>query len=219
MEIWRFATVLFFAGRHFVPHPGISGITRFTEYPYFTRNTMFDFFKRKPKPIQCTDIVWMTGAEKQQGFLELLKDYPDSLVMAWFPETQKLFQNCLAQCGLAHTVHLAKSGTAGGTYSAVLFLEHHPVLTKEQEVLEQFASSKILFVNSLDEPLLRLFDGEKIVQMLRRMGHQEGESVSHHMISSSIRKAQENVEKKVGFTLTHYAQSAEEWFAKYLKNE
>ncbi len=51
------------------------------------------------------------------------------------------------------------------------------------------------FFVSLEDNLMRLFGSERIAKMMDRMGHEEGESIQHTMISKSIERAQKKVEE------------------------
>ncbi|KKP24167.1 MAG: Protein translocase subunit SecA [candidate division TM6 bacterium GW2011_GWF2_28_16] len=51
------------------------------------------------------------------------------------------------------------------------------------------------FYLSLEDDLIRIFGGEKLKNTMVKMGMQEGESIEHGMVSRSIEKAQEKVEK------------------------
>lgn len=51
------------------------------------------------------------------------------------------------------------------------------------------------FYLSLEDDLMRIFGGERMKKMMERMGMKPGESIEHRMISRSIEKAQERVEK------------------------
>lgn len=96
----------------------------------------------------------------------------------------------------------------------VLFAEHHPLLSRDKAALEGVASlpfsSRILFYTALDDAIMNRFGGDRIVSLMKSLGHEENECIEHSMISSSIRKAQEKVEKKVRSETG--ARSAEEWF-------
>ena len=51
------------------------------------------------------------------------------------------------------------------------------------------------FYLSLDDDLVRIFGGEKLKSTMVRMGMEPGESIEHKMVSRSIEKAQQKVEK------------------------
>ena len=51
------------------------------------------------------------------------------------------------------------------------------------------------FYVSLEDPLMRLFGSDRIANLMDRMGHKEGESLQHGMITKSIERAQKKVEE------------------------
>ena len=50
------------------------------------------------------------------------------------------------------------------------------------------------FYLSLDDNLMRIFASEKVTNLMRRLGMEEGEAIEHRMVSNSIEKAQRKVE-------------------------
>jgi preprotein translocase subunit SecA len=50
------------------------------------------------------------------------------------------------------------------------------------------------FYLSLEDNLMRLFASEKVANMMRRMGMEEGEAIEHRIVTNSIEKAQRKVE-------------------------
>ncbi|MDO4632777.1 MAG: preprotein translocase subunit SecA [Eubacteriales bacterium] len=50
------------------------------------------------------------------------------------------------------------------------------------------------FYISLEDDLMRLFGSERLMNMFRSLGVEEGEQIEHKMLSSSIEKAQEKIE-------------------------
>ncbi|MBM4325436.1 MAG: hypothetical protein FJ115_17950 [Deltaproteobacteria bacterium] len=92
--------------------------------------------------------------------------------------------------------------------------EHHP-LKEEDEVLFSFMSrlpcrSRIRFHCALDEPLFKLFGGERVVSLLKSLGWNEKDHISHSVISSAIEKAQEKVKQKARGN--QRVDSIEDWF-------
>ena len=51
------------------------------------------------------------------------------------------------------------------------------------------------FFLSLEDDLMRLFGNERISRVMEKMGFQEGESIEHSMITSSVERAQKKVEE------------------------
>jgi len=52
------------------------------------------------------------------------------------------------------------------------------------------------FYLSLEDDLMRLFNSDKIVKIMDKLGIEEGEVITHKMVSRSIEKAQKKVEKR-----------------------
>jgi preprotein translocase subunit SecA len=50
------------------------------------------------------------------------------------------------------------------------------------------------FYLSLDDNLMRIFASEKVTNIMRRLGMEDGEAIEHRMVSNSIEKAQRKVE-------------------------
>lgn len=96
----------------------------------------------------------------------------------------------------------------------ILVAEHHPIASRDQALIEAFTGfpckSQIIFHLAMTDALMVHFGGEKILGLLKALGHDDETCISHTMISSSIRKAQEKIEKKVRRETS--AESAEEWF-------
>ena len=51
------------------------------------------------------------------------------------------------------------------------------------------------FYVSLEDKLMRLFNSDRIVKVMDKMGHKEGEVIQHSMITKSIERAQKKVEE------------------------
>jgi hypothetical protein len=95
------------------------------------------------------------------------------------------------------------------TGKKIIFVEHYPLLKKEQELIEKLALPEVFIHSALDEPMFAHFGGDKIVKMMKQLGMKEEQSVQHKMISQAIVNAQEKIEKKV--SSEHLAGSQREW--------
>lgn len=51
------------------------------------------------------------------------------------------------------------------------------------------------FFVSLEDPLMRLFNSDRIAGLMDKMGHKEGEMIQHSMVTKSIERAQKKVEE------------------------
>jgi len=103
----------------------------------------------------------------------------------------------------------------GGEPFRVRFVvgERHLLRTKDDAFLP-FAErltppGRIGFHLSLEDPVLRLFAGDWVGDVLRRLGMQESDAVESRMIARRIRAAQNKIAKLA--VLDRPADSAEEW--------
>jgi hypothetical protein len=171
----------------------------------------FNFFSSKPRGPVAKDLVWINTAAKQEGFKSILQKHPDAIVAAWFNDTIQSFQEYLHKEKLNTTIRPARQIVSPQVENkTVILLEHYPLHDKEEQLWQSWKSSSLYILNSLDEPLFAAFGGERIVDIMRKMGMQENESVEHALISKSLRNAQEKIRKKV--VTEHSANSSAEWF-------
>ncbi len=99
----------------------------------------------------------------------------------------------------------------------VLVAEHYP-LPEGDETLLTFLSnlscqSTIRFHSALDDPLFKIFGKEgigRVVEIMKTLGQNEKEYISHRLVTSAILKAQKDVKKKA--TGDNKVDSMEEWF-------
>jgi hypothetical protein len=103
----------------------------------------------------------------------------------------------------------------GGEPFPVTFVvaERHPLRAKDDSFLpvaERLTPpGRIGFHLSLEDPVLRLFAGEWVGDVLRRLGMEEKEAIESRMIARRIRAAQKKIAKLA--VLDRPADSAEEW--------
>ena len=92
--------------------------------------------------------------------------------------------------------------------------EHHPLYECDEALLSLMSTlpcrSRIRFHSALDEPLLKMFGAEKVLDVLKRLGLDERQYISHSLISSAIEKAQKKIkDKTIG---NQRVDSMDEWF-------
>jgi len=96
----------------------------------------------------------------------------------------------------------------------VVVAEHYPIPERDADVIFYASSlpySTILcFHIALDEPLMRLFGAERVVGLLKKLGWDEKESITHPMVTSAIGNAQKKVKKEASGD--QRVGSMEEWF-------
>lgn len=159
--------------------------------------SLFNLFRKKENVPVITDQVWMTQAAKIQGCLELLRKQPDLTLVAWSQVTKDLFQKNIRDKGIYHEVILVSETLPARMRNRdICFLEHHLFYRKEIELLQSWKCEKVLFLNSVEDPVFILSGSDRIVQLMEKMGMKEEEVLEHSMISKSIQRVQQKLEKE-----------------------
>jgi hypothetical protein len=100
-----------------------------------------------------------------------------------------------------------------------LFIGHYPISQPEEKVLQQLKVinyDSFVFYLSFDDPLMKIFGAQNILSLLEKIGLEEEEAVEHPMVTKAIRRAIEQVDKKVAIEKS--AVSSEQWFALNVKS-
>jgi hypothetical protein len=102
----------------------------------------------------------------------------------------------------------------------VIFPEHYPISAEEDKILRIISDitfkTKVTFYADLDEEFFKLFGGERIKEMMIKLGLKEEETVSHNMVSKSLRNAQQKIAEHT--KIDQKSRSQAEWFSKnYIK--
>lgn len=118
--------------------------------------------------------------------------------------------------GLARAFQVANPMTAANEGSAlqIMVAEHHPMQSPDREIVDAAAKLscqvQLRFYFSLDDPVMRHFGAASIKALFERLRIAKTECISHHLINTAIRTAQEKIESQVGKDVpTH---SADDWF-------
>jgi len=173
---------------------------------------IFDLFRKGNKLPKIKDLVWKNQAAKFNGCLKLIEQYPDALWISWFNETQNSFNQFIGnKNGIKIEIQMAKSVMPFMVENKrVFFLEHYPLRTTEENLMQDWNPIEITVLNALDEPLFEQFGGDRIVGLMEKMGMLEDEFLEHSMISSSIKNAQEKLQQKI--TVENSTNSSKDWF-------
>jgi preprotein translocase subunit SecA len=94
----------------------------------------------------------------------------------------------------------------------VLVPEMHPLPEREADVAafaEQLPSPTLVQFASLEDPVMKLFAGAWLNEMLKHLGMKEDEEIRSSMVSRQIRRAQQRIARQVETEVG--AQSVEEW--------
>lgn len=92
--------------------------------------------------------------------------------------------------------------------------EHHPLPARDQAIIDAAQNlpreTRICFHAALTDPLLVYFGAGQITRWYKQLGADEESSLSHHLIDTAIRAAQEKVAQRVVNEMP--TSSADDWF-------
>jgi hypothetical protein len=167
-------------------------------------------------------------------------EHPNTLILAHFPTTLSLLESSLRTAGInfrqysvSDTWNLCSIGervVTGLVRSVeadrpelgnpvlrrlqVMVVEHHPIFGRDRTLLDACdrlqCKPEVSFHIALDEPLMQHFGGQDLVTLLKRLGADESESISHPLVTSAVRNAQKKIEKQTQRDLP--TESIEDWF-------
>ena len=193
---------------------------------------LFDFFfgggKRSNVNV-VPDVIWLNITAKLTGIRKDVVAQSSSgavgvLLVAHFPDVVDQLYRIAAENGnnIPIKVSLAKDLSTDlvaewsineSATVAIIVGERHPLPKHDDEVL-QFAESlphqvRLIRHVSLEDPLMKVFAGEWVENLLRRMGMAEDEAIESNMVSRRIKAAQQKIEKEAFGDSD--ANSAAEW--------
>ena len=178
---------------------------------------LFSFFSKKETApqLKVKDVIWMHNEGKKQGCIRLLLQQPNTALVAWFPETQQLWQVFLQQRQLSQTVLLARGfNTLQLAGKQVMMLEHYPLAEKETTFFQSLNQPEVVVLSAMDEPLFTAFGGDRIIAMMQKLEMKEDEAIEHSMITKSLKNAQSKLEEKLKGGIEQTATSMQDWFSK-----
>lgn len=171
---------------------------------------MFGFFnKRSSNSYQVNDKIWLSKQAKWNFCADMLKKNPQCLFIAWFEATKNELQTFLGTDSPVILTDQLMGVTSAGRM--IVFVEHYPLPEPEEKLFETLNLNELPVLSSLDEPIFRIFGGEKLISLIEKLGFNEKEVLGHSMITRSIKNAQGKLAEKV--KLDNKARSQEEWFA------
>jgi hypothetical protein len=177
---------------------------------------MFSFFKKNNRAIKITDRIVTSATWKYTALLAEWNRNKNSVFVFWFDESlreaETFFTSIANESLPLYTAR--EAGTSHISGKTVVFAEHYPLRSKEEELYATLKLNTVVVFSSLNEPLFKKFGGDKIIQLMQQLGMNEGEVTEHAMISKAIRHAQEKVEKKI--IVEQSARSQQDWLEKNL---
>jgi hypothetical protein len=170
---------------------------------------MFSLFK-KSDSVKILDKVWMSKQAKWKACSAMLILNPASLFVAWFEETAKELISYLHLPSDQKTLFHASDLTSEVIQNRmVMFVEHYPLPSVEQELFKRLNLKEVPVLLSMDEPFFQKFGGDKTIELMKKLGVKEDEVLGNSMIGRSIRNAQEKIAAKV--KSEKKAPSQQEW--------
>ena len=100
-----------------------------------------------------------------------------------------------------------------------VFVERFPLHSVSEQFLDRLERvavtrmQRVIFFTGLDEPLMSVFGGERLIQLMERLGMDPTERISHDMVDQSIENACRRIEKQVRRPMP--ADSDAEWFSRH----
>jgi hypothetical protein len=178
---------------------------------------MFKLFQSDGNKAKIIDRVFMHQQGKWNYCLKTLAEKPNTIFIGWFDATITELENFIARNNSspvpilnARSIH--RSQVEG---LPIIFIEHHPMKSKEEMLFSELGLKEAIILTALDEPLLTLFGGEKIIDMMQKLGMKEDEIIEHKMVSQSIANAQKKIEEKL--VVEQSVRSQAEWLERNSK--
>ncbi len=110
--------------------------------------------------------------------------------------------------------------SATRTLVEIIVAEHHPLRSRDQAIIDAAGKltcpAELTFHFSLDDPLMKYFGSTSIQDLFTRLGMPREECISHQLVSTAIRNAQEKIESRTPKDVP--TPSIEEWFKYNLPN-
>jgi hypothetical protein len=158
-----------------------------------------------------SDKVYIASEAKINACVQLAKEQPGTLFIAWFSDTCKKYKEYFIQKGLeesriteARYIHTAQLQN-----HTPVFVEHYPLHSKELALVEDWNLKNIMVYSAMDEPLFKHFGSDKMIPLIKLLGMKENESIEHSYVTQSITKGQQKIADKV--SIEQSANSQAEW--------
>jgi hypothetical protein len=178
---------------------------------------LFNVFKGS-KTFPRTDMVYQTYETKAKGCVDFLKNNKIDICVAWFENTYKQYSQLFdSKPGLNTKISMANTLFPFSLDNKnILFLEHYPLFSKEDNLLGKSKANKVWFINSLEDPIMKIF-GVNISKMMEALGLGKDEFIEHKLVAKSIVNAQKKLEK--GIWTDFHAKSGDDWIMQFQTNK
>ena len=168
---------------------------------------MFGLFRKKEPTVQVHDKIWMSTQAKWKACAHLYRQQPQTHFLSWFEESRNSLRDYFTAQGLDQAPITLTTAHIGSTDKQLVFIEHFPLQEEEQTTFKAMGLKEATVFSALDEPLFRLFKGERMIQLMQQMGMQPEECIENNMISAAIKRAQEKIRDKAMILTSARSQS------------
>ena len=146
----------------------------------------------------------------------MLEKDPNTTFIGWFDDTISQLEKFLVDSNVSPpTILSARSIQRPHVEGAsIIFIEHHPMKSKEDILFSQLSLKEATILTSLDEPLLSIFGGGKLIGVMQKLGMKEDDIIEHKLVSQSIAKAQKKIEGRM--SIEQSTRSQAEWIERNL---
>lgn len=176
---------------------------------------MFGLFSKKPKGVSLDYITYVTKVQKYKNVLTQFAEAANDkhvILIYFFDQTKEELLQLSAALNIKMSEEVALLSSPGyvllngqeldkeGHIKAdrVIFMEAHPLASVHQKTGAFFLASEITTITcyvGLDEAIFEVFGGSRIANLLEKMGVRDDEPITHTMVTKSIEKAQEKLDK------------------------
>ena len=164
--------------------------------------------------VQIFDKIWMSEQWKWQACTEQLLQNKELVIAVWFEETYHKLCEAMGAPSLTDRVVHTRQLVSAAQYNSIIFAEHYPLHTKEEELFKRLSFPEVTIYSSLDEPLLQHFGGSLIFTLAKQLGFKEDEVMENELISAALKNAQEDISSKVFAEIPTESQA--DWLMKNL---
>lgn len=181
---------------------------------------LFNLFGKKRKEEISKlfkDKVYINNEGKMNACVQLAKEHKDAIFLAWFNCTRDSYQSYFIQNDIDPKRVIAADMMTPEILekNIPVFLEHHPLLAKEEALTTNWLLSDIWVFSAMDEPLFKHFGSDKMIPLIKLFGMKENEAIEHSYVTESILKGQHKIAAKV--LDEQQAISQAEWMDKNMK--
>lgn len=160
---------------------------------------MFKLFDSDGNKAKIIDRVFMHQQGKWNYCLKTLVEKPNTIFIGWFDATIVELENFIARnnCSPVTILNARSTHRSHLGDSPIIFIEHHPLKSKEDLLFSELGLKEAIILTAFDEPILSLFGGEKLIDIMQKLGLKEDEIIEHKLVSQSIANAQKKIEGKM----------------------